>query len=355
MHAKYVRYSYELVLIVLKVSYVWRGHIKCTSAFYNPIFPVASQTSRISSAPSVRVLSLPRRALTRATASHRGRRRSPGWNRRRSAAGASTTRCPRGRPPWHGRTAALMARFFARSACSREQRRAAEAAAEAAEAAAVPRAGTAVEAQPAHPRLHALVEGLLGTPDSRLDGALLCTLCARRRPPRAFQMQASGRTATRAREARALTFSSLVDACGRALVGFAVRQPQATAVLPLVAPWALRIIARTVVIVRPSSLFRACLGTLAHELLESRPASVAAVWAGVSGRRGRSRRLGHDWGGFSDRIGGRRPEERVLFGHWSAYRARRGEGRFQPRNGLTPTSAGRTIFVRGASRPPGGP
>jgi hypothetical protein len=141
----------------------------------------------------------------------------------------------------------------------------------------------------------------------------------------------------RAREARALTFSSLVDACGRALVGFAVRQPQATAVLPLVAPWALRIIARTVVIVRPSSLFRACLGTLAHELLESRPASVAAVWAGVSGRRGRSRRLGHDWGGFSDRIGGRRPEERVLFGHWSAYRARRGEGRFQPRNGLTPT------------------
>lgn len=100
----------------------------------------------------------------------------------------------------------------------------------------------------------------------------------------AFQMQASGHTATcdtttratRARaatrdtatRARALTFSSLVDACGRALVGFAVRQPQATAVLPLVAPWALRI-ARTIVIVRPSSLFRACLGTLAHELLES--------------------------------------------------------------------------------------
>ena len=152
----------------------------------------------------------------------------------------------------------------------------------------------------------------------------------------AFQMQASGHTATcdtttrapRARpatrdtatraRARALTFSSLVDACGRALVGFAVRQPQATAVLPLVAPWALRI-ARAIVIVRPSSLFRACLGTLAHELLESRPVRVAAVWARLSRLRGRSQRLENDWGGCSDRTGGRRAEKVGTF--WPSERS----------------------------------
>ena len=225
MHAKYVRYSYELVLIVLKVSYVWRGHIKCTSAFYNPIFPVASQTSRISSAPSVRVLSLPRRALTRATASHRGRRRSPGWNRRRSAAGASTTRCPRGRPPWHGRTAALMARFFARSACSREQRRAAEAAAEAAEAAAVPRAGTAVEAQPAHPRLHALVEGLLGTPDSRLDGALLCTQSVLTRATASRRGRRRGRRRSPGRNRRRSAAGASTTPCPRGRPPWHAGQP----------------------------------------------------------------------------------------------------------------------------------
>ena len=31
------------------------------------------------------------------------------------------------------------------------------------------------------------------------------------------------------------------------------------------------------------------------------------------------------------------PKKRALFGHRSAHRARQGEGRFQPRNGLTPT------------------
>ena len=64
-----------------------------------------------------------------------------------------------------------------------EQRRATEAAAEAAAGTAP---GTAVEAQPAHPRLHALVEGLLGTPDCRLDGALLRTLCTQRRSQRSI-------------------------------------------------------------------------------------------------------------------------------------------------------------------------
>ena len=34
------------------------------------------------------------------------------------------------------------------------------------------------------------------------------------------------------------------------------------------------------------------------------------------------------------------PKKRALFGHRSAHRARQGEGRFQPRNGLTPTPCG---------------
>ena len=33
------------------------------------------------------------------------------------------------------------------------------------------------------------------------------------------------------------------------------------------------------------------------------------------------------------------PKKRALFGHRSAHRARSGEGRFQPWNGLTPTRA----------------
>ena len=75
-----------------------------------------------------------------------------------------------------------------------------------------------------------------------------------------------------ARRLHALTLLCLVDASRRALLGRAVLEPQAAAVQTAVAARALRRIARRIIEVSPSSRPRARLGTLAHELLEPRPA-----------------------------------------------------------------------------------